>query len=131
MEKELVIKILRYYKDIDKYIQHLKRMIQDNIIKHKIMPEHICEEQKEYAERINSLIHLKKEIRNELNLLEPKLNIVVSEYYIRNRQWVQIGMNIHYSVSGCKRLKNKALKILGERFESNLYIKKYYSQIQL
>ena len=152
MEKEKVVEVLKYYRNIEKEIQLNKRIMRDledqyyssvGAINMDGMPkavggtsnptetmalnvsESVRETMIELEEENRRLCKLKTEVLRELNKLPYLHKTVVFDFYINNLQWVRISEQIHYSERQCKNIRNCALDKLKKRFDKNKTISSY------
>lgn len=152
MERENVIKILKFYNDIDGHIAFARSALEDyeetyyglhggnpfgsaapktNRISKPTeaaalnIPDSISEKTTELRAEIERLYRLQAEIFSEIFKLPLIEKTVIDDFYIKKRQWVQISRQIHYSETQCKKIRNKALEKLGGFFEQNEVVKNF------
>lgn len=152
MDKQAVISILDFYKNIDDEIVLKKRAIAelearyysvigsinyDGMPKAKgqtssptenavlNVPEWAAKEMEILQQEQKALCQVKMAIRKELNGLPYVQRTVVLLFYIEGRQWVHIAAQIHYSERQCKNIRDYALDKLSLRFAANDVIAKY------
>lgn len=150
MDKEKVIEILDYYKEIDGEIafyrqtltdyenqyyntmgaivsdgmphgkNHISRIVENAALN---IPDYVREIMKDYAERIEKLQRLKSQILQEVSRLKLKEKTIIFDYYIYGMKWEQVAERIHYSDRQCKNIRDTAVEKLAERFENNATIR--------
>lgn len=152
MEKEKAIKILEFYRTIDKDFQFNQRIIKDledryypSIGVAKIdglpkskgstsspveaivlnVPDTVFNTMKELEARNKKLCKLKTEILKEINTLKHVSRVVIIGFYIEGQQWAQITGQVHYSERQCKNIRDNALELLAIRFARNKVIVNY------
>ena len=150
MDKEKVIEILDYYKEIDGEIAFYRRTLNDyedqyyntagairydgqpggkNHISSPTenaalnIPDYVHEIMREYTERIDTLQRLKSQILQEVSRLKLKEKTIIFDYYIYGMKWEQVAERIHYSDRQCKNIRDAAVEKLAEKFERNTEIK--------
>lgn len=150
MDKEKVIEILDYYKEIDGEIAFYRRTLTDyenqyyntmgaiasdgmphgknhisRIVENAALniPDYVREIMKDYAERVETLQRLKSQILQEVSRLKLKEKTIIFNYYIYGMKWEQVAERIHYSDRQCKNIRDAAVEKLAERFENNAVIK--------
>lgn len=150
MDKEKVIEILDYYKEIDGEIAFYRRTLTDyenqyyntmsaivsdgmphgknhisRIVENAALniPYYVREIMKDYAERVETLQRLKSQILQEVSRLKLKEKTIIFDYYIYGMKWEQVAERIHYSDRQCKNIRDAAVEKLAERFENNAAIK--------
>ena len=146
MDKQSVIEILDFYKEIDGEINLFRRTLNDyenqyyntmgaivsdgqphgknhisNVVEERaiITPDYVREDIRRYKERIESLQRLKSQILQEVSRLKLKEKTVIFDYYIYGMKWEQVAERIHYSDRQCKNIRDEAVKKLAERFDKN------------
>lgn len=152
MNKEKVIKLLEYYKDIDGDVKIYKKVIQDyenqyynpmgaivsdglpkgkNNISRQTenmamnIPDSVREEMRYYGEKICALQELKAQILREISRLEYKKKSIVFDFYIHGLKWERVAERNHYSERQCKNIRNIAIENLTQNFQNNRFISKY------
>lgn len=150
MDKQKVIEILDYYKEIDGEIAFYRRTLTDyenqyyntmgaiasdgqphgkyhisRIVENAALniPDYVREIMKDYSERIETLQRLKSQILQEVSRLKLKEKTIIFDYYIYGMKWEQVAERIHYSDRQCKNIRDAAVEKLAERFENNADIK--------
>lgn len=150
MDKEKVIEILDYYKEIDGEIAFYRRTLTDyenqyyntmgaivsdgmphgknhisRIVENAALniPDYVREIMKDYAERVETLQRLKSQILQEVSRLKLKEKTIIFDYYIYGMKWERVAERIHYSDRQCKNIRDAAVEKLAERFENNAAIK--------
>lgn len=150
MNKQEIIELIEYFKDIPDTIKLNKRIIknlEDNYYtlpgvvedgqprgKGGIsnptemvvlnIPSGVSELVREYQEQIKTLDKLYKEIIGEIEKLSYRERKVIYEFYIMNRRWEKVAQGF-YSVRQCKNIRNIAIEKLQEQFKSNIFVRKY------
>jgi DNA-directed RNA polymerase specialized sigma subunit len=152
MEKERVIEVLIFYKNIEKEIELNKRIIRnleeqyyssvgainmDGMPKAKggisspteaialNVPNTVRESISEIEEGNNQLHRLKAEILKEINKLPYIYKSIVFDFYINNFQCVRISEQINYSERQCNNIRNCALEKLKKEFDKNRVISNF------
>lgn len=152
MDKAKAIKILEFYRTIDKDVQFNKRIIKDledryypSIGVAKIdglpkskgntsspveaivlnVPETVYNTLKELEAQNKRLCKLKTEILKEINTLRHVSRVIIVAFYIEEQQWAQITGQVHYSERQCKNIRDNALELLAVRFARNKIIFNY------
>lgn len=152
MERENVIKILKFYNDIDGHIAFARSALKDNEEiyyglhggstfgsaapkTNKIsnptetavlnIPDSTSRFMSELRSEIEQLGELKTAIFTELCNLPLVEKNILTYFYIKGFQWVQISSRVHYSETQCKKIRNKALEKLGGFFEQNELVKNF------
>lgn len=152
MEKQAVVSILEFYKNIDEEIRLNKAAITDleelyyssnsginydGMPKGKgsassptentalNVPEWVSAEMWDLQQEQKALCRVKTAIRKELNRLPYIQRTVISSFYLQEQQWVHISAQIHYSERQCKNIRDCALDKLGRRFSSNRAVSGY------
>lgn len=149
MERENVIAILHFYRDVDKSIKFNERVIQklDNeyyttlgavnmdgmphgkgMISSPVentvlnVPDSVSATINNLKKENQKLERLKSEILKELNCLNYHQRAVILDFYIYGMQWEQISVQIHYSQRQCRNIRDHALGLLGIAFSKNMSI---------
>lgn len=152
MDKEKAIKILEFYRTIDKDFQFNMRIINDledryypgikatvidglprsgsntsSAVETAVLniPETVFNTLKELEEQNRKLCKLKTEILKELNTLNHVSRVIIMAFYIEGQQWAQITGQVHYSERQCKNIRDNALEKLRVRFYKNKVISAY------
>lgn len=152
MERENVIKILKFYNDIDGHISFARSALKDNEEiyyglhggstfgsaapkTNKIsnptetavlnIPDSASKIMSELRSKIERLGELKAAIFAELCKLPLIEKNILTYFYFKGFQWVQISSRVHYSETQCKKIRNKALEKLGVFFEQNELVKNF------
>lgn len=145
MEKEKIISILEYYRNIDTEIKFACRQIKDieDMYYNPLcagekgrgsrrtdntaldVPEEIKRELEELEQKKNDLCALKLAITKEINRLNTHKKIIIYEKYVLCYKWTQISRHVNYSERQCKNIRTKALDILGVNFAQNDMIKNF------
>lgn len=152
MEKQAVVSILEFYKNIDEEIRLNKATITDleeryyspiRGINYDGMPKGkggtssptentalnvpgwVNAEMQELQREKAALYRVRAAIRKELNCLPYIQRAVISSFYLEGQQWVRISAQIHYSERQCKNIRDCAVGKLGRRFASNKAVSGY------
>lgn len=152
MEREKVIKILRYYNDIDGHIAFARSVLEDyedkyyglhggnplegipskagnisNPTEAAVMniPVSASRKMDELNSEIAKLERLEAAILTEICKLPLLEKNVLTYFYLNSFKWVQIAKRVNYSETQCKKIRNKALDKLGVLFDQNELIKKF------
>lgn len=152
MDKERVIQILDFYKEIDGEISIYRRILRDyesqyyNTIgatandgqpkgKNRIsrpvesaalnIPDYVRADMEKYENEIKRLQRIKSQILQEISRLKLKEKTIIFDYYIYGMKWEQVAERNHYSDRQCKNIRDEAVKKLAERFQSNEFIKEF------
>lgn len=152
MEKQAVVSILEFYKNIDEEIRLNKATITDleeryyspiSGINYDGMPKGkggtssptentalnvpgwVNAEMQELQREKAALYRVRAAIRKELNCLPYIQRAVISSFYLEGQQWVRISAQIHYSERQCKNIRDCAVGKLGWRFASNKAVSGY------
>lgn len=152
MDKGKVIKVLEFYRTIDKDVQFNKRIIHDleDQYYHSIgvanidgmpkgkgntsspveaivlnVPETVFNTLKELEEQNKKLCKLKTEILREMNVLSHVSRVIIVAFYIEGQQWAQITGQVNYSERQCKNIRDNALDKLTTRFAKNRTVSAY------
>lgn len=148
MERGNVIKILDFYRNIEKEMKFNKRILQElednyNPIETSNyefnmhsksspteefalnIPEELSDRIKYIQEENLKLARLKAEILKEISSLNYTHKVIVYDFYLNNMKWVQISKQLNYSVRQCKNIRNVAIESLKDRFNKNKIIKEF------
>lgn len=152
MERENVKRILKFYADIDGHIAFARSALKDyedqyyglhggnpfegipaktNRISNPTeatalnIPDSASRKMDDLRTEIAELGNLQAAILTELCKLPLIEKNVLTYFYIKGMQWVQISMRINYSETQCKKIRNKALENLGVFFEKNEVVKNF------
>lgn len=152
MDKQAVISILDFYKNIDDEILLKKKAVADLEAKYYStvgstsydgmpkakgrvssptenavlnVPEWAGREIKALQREQRGLYRVKTAIRKELNNLPYMQRTVILLFYVEGRQWVHIAAQIHYSERQCKNIRDSALDKLKQRFSVNPVVSKF------
>lgn len=152
MNKEKVIKILEFYKEIDGEISIYRRILHDyesqyyntvgaitsdgqpkgkNHISRPVesaamnIPSYVREDMKEYEEKVGKLQKMKSQILQEVSRLELKEKTIVFDYYIYGMKWEQVAERNHYTDRQCKNIRDAAVEKLAEKFQNNDFIREF------
>lgn len=149
MDKEKVIEVLEYYKEIDGEISIYRRIITDyenqyynpigaiasdglpkgkNHISRQTenmalnIPDYVRDDMRGYEEKVKALQILKSQILQEISRLKLKEKTVIFDYYIYGMKWEQVAERNHYSDRQCKNIRDAAVEKLAAKFQNNAYI---------
>lgn len=152
MEREKIIKILKYYNDIDGHIAFACSALEEYEDKYyglhsgssfggipsklgKIsnptetvalnIPDSASKKMDELRTEIKQLGKLKAEILTEICKLPLVEKNILTYFYFKGFQWVQISKRVNYSETQCKKIRNKALEKLGGIFDKNEIVKNF------
>ncbi len=152
MEREKVIKILKFYGDIDGHIAFARSVLagyddeyyglhsgnsfgnistKTNRISNPTeaavlnIPDYISREMSEARSLIERLTALKAAILAEICKLPLAEKSIITYFYFKGLKWLQISRLMHYSETHCKRVRNKALEKLGVFFDQNESLKNF------
>lgn len=152
MDKEKVINILLFFRNIDNEIKLNQKIISDientwysNVgainmdgMPHSKgsvssptetaalnIPDSVSKQIRSLQKENETLGSVRKEILTELAVLTYAQKVTIWDFYIKGLQWVQISGRLHYSDRHCKNIRTTALKILAVRFARNKTIKNY------
>lgn len=152
MNKERSIKILKYFNDIDGHIDFTRRVLREyedkyyglhsgnpsegatsktNRISNPTetaalnIPDIASEKMNELCFGIEQLRKLQTEILTEICKLPLVEKNIITYFYLKGFQWVQISMRVNFSETQCKKIRNRALEKLGGYFEENVHIKNF------
>lgn len=152
MDKEKVITILEFYKEIDGEISIYRRILHDyesqyyntigamvndgqpkgqNHISHPVenaamnIPDYVREDMKDYEEKVCRLQRMKSQILQEISRLKLKEKTIIFDYYIYGMKWEQVAERNHYSDRQCKNIRDTAVEKLAEKFQNNDYIREF------
>lgn len=156
MDKEIVIKLLDYYGDIDDEIRFFRGRIKniettyynpigaiqnDGLPKGKNNISRPVEEMilaipddarillKSYENQIKRLQALKSEMLREISRLELREKSIITDYYVHKMKWELVAVRNHYSVRQCKNIRNAAVENLVRRFKSNANIADFKTEL--
>ena len=149
MEKEKVIAILEYYKNIDGEIKFYQKLVKGDedtyyntvgaiasdglphgknnisrITENAAMnvPDGVADRMRENEAKINELYVLKAQIVREISRLTFKEKSIIFDFYINNLKWEQVSVRNHYSERQCKNIRDGAIEKLVAKFQNNAYI---------
>lgn len=152
MNKEKVIKILEFYKEIDGEISIYRRILHDyesqyyntigamvndgqpkgqNHISRPVenaamnIPDDIREDMKNYEEKVRVLQRVKSQILQEISRLKLKEKTIIFDYYIYGMKWEQVAERNHYSDRQCKNIRDTAVDKLAEKFGNNEFLREF------
>lgn len=146
MEKEEVIEILEFYKEIDGEISMYRRVLHDyenqyyntiggvandwqpkgkNHISRPVenaainVPDDVREDIEVYEEKIHYFQKIKSQILQEISRLKLKEKTIIFDYYIYGMKWGQVAERNHYSDRQCKNIRDIAVEKLAVKFQNN------------
>lgn len=149
MEKDRVIELLEYYKDIDGEVNIYRKIISDltdqyynpigaiqcdglpkgkNNISRQTenmalnIPDYVSGEIREYEAKAQQLQALKAQILQEVSRLKLKEKRIIFDFYMHNLKWEQVAVRNSYSERQCKNIRDTAVETLSQRFEKNQII---------
>ena len=148
MEREKVIKILKFYKGIDSEIRYNNLRIKEhqdrlnnaggsvsfvemsgNKYNTSDSTAAIAINTPEYIRELQiknqSLDRLKVTISQEIDKLSIIQKTIIHDFYIKGFRWIKIYTKIHYSDTQAKAHRKTGLEILGGYFEENEVIKSF------
>lgn len=152
-EREKVVAILQFYRDIDKTIRLNERIVKnleeqyyttlgavniDGMPRGKGTPSSPVEQVVLHipvsvqqtisdAKRENRrLAELKAEIFSELNRLSYHQKEVLLSFYIEGQQWERISERLNYSPRQCRNIRDRGLDALAKKFTRNKIISRYH-----
>lgn len=155
MDKEKVIKILEFYKEIDGEIGIYRRILRDyesqyyNTIgamandgqpkglNHISRPtenaamnitDYVRRDMKDYEEKVENLQKLKSQILQEISRLKLKEKTIIFDFYIYSMKWDVVAERNHYSDRQCKNIRDAAVEKLAEKFKNNSYIEEFWQK---
>lgn len=152
MEREKVIEILRFFRDIDKSIRLNERVIKNledqyyttlGAVNTDGMPHSkgsvsspvervVLNIPQSVTETIDSMNHensklekIKAEILSDVNRLNYHQKAVVLGFYIDGLQWEQISERVNYSPRQCRNIRDAAVDRLNKHFSQNKTISRF------
>lgn len=152
MEREQVKKILIFCRDIDGEMSYNKKQLKEYEdtyysmsgggtldgmprSKYKIssptesaalnIPDSASAAMRDLRGAIEQLSTLKAAILQELNKLTLPQKNILHAFYIQGLQWVRISVQVNYSGTQCKKIRNRALDNLAKNFDKNELIKNF------
>lgn len=155
MDKEKVIKILEFYKEIDSEIGIYRRILRDyesqyyntigamandgqpkglNHISRPTenaamnIPDYVRRDMKDYEEKVENLQKLKSQILQEISRLKLKEKTIIFDFYIYSMKWDVVAERNHYSDRQCKNIRDAAVEKLAEKFKNNSYIEEFWQK---
>lgn len=155
MDKEKVIKILEFYKEIDGEIGIYRRILRDyesqyyntigamandgqpkglNHISRPTenaamnIPDYVRRDMKDYEEKVENLQKLKSQILQEISRLKLKEKAIIFDFYIYSMKWDVVAERNHYSDRQCKNIRDAAVEKLAEKFKNNSYIEEFWQK---
>ena len=73
-------------------------------------------------ERIGELKRMRMEVLKELTTLQAIHKMILTEYYIKRRNWKQIATKEGYSVRQMQNYRKEALEVMTEKITRNIYL---------
>lgn len=155
MDKEKVIKILEFYKEIDGEIGIYRRILRDyesqyyntigamandgqpkglNHISRPTenaamnIPDYVRRDMKDYEEKVENLQKLKSQILQEISRLKLKEKTIIFDFYIYGMKWEVVAERNHYSDRQCKNIRDTAAEKLAEKFKNNSCIEEFWQK---
>ncbi len=152
MERENVIKILKYYNDINGHIAFDRSVLEEYEDKYyglhggnpldgipsksnKIsnptetaalnIPDSANQTMDILRTKIKQHEKLQAEILTELCKLPLVEKNILTYFYFKGFQWARISKLVNYSETQCKKIRNKALEKLGGFFDKNEIVKNF------
>ncbi len=152
MEREYVKQILKYCADIDGHIAFARSALKDyedkyyglhggnpcggissntNRISNPTeaavlnIPDSASRKMDELRSEIEQLGKLQAAILTEICKLPLVEKNIITYFYFKGFQWVQISNRVHYSETQCKKIRNRALEKLGGFFDKNALVKNF------
>lgn len=152
MDKEKVINILEFYKEIDGEISIYRRILHDyenqyyNTIGATVndgqpkgqyrvslpvesaamnIPDYVRNDMEDYEEKVRQLQKMKSQILQEISRLKLKEKTIIFDYYIYGMKWEQVAERNHYSDRQCKNIRDAAVEKLAEKFQNNGFISRF------
>ena len=152
MKRDKVIQILKFYNDIDGHIAFARSALEDYTDKYyglhggnsfgnipsktnKIsnptesaalnIPDSASHTMDILRTEIKQLGKLQSEILTEICKLPLVEKNILTYFYFKGFQWVQISKRVNYSETQCKKIRNKALEKLGVFFDKNEIVKNF------
>lgn len=148
MDKNKVVEILLYYRNIDGAIRLYRETLDDlesyydtikgqnmdgmphgsggtgNPVESTVLnlPPDLRENIDFYNGKINELHRLKVEVLKEVSGLEHRMACIVMDYYLHGLKWEQVSVRNHYSERQCKNIRNTAIDNLAQKFGKNAII---------
>lgn len=151
-EREKVITILRFYRDVDKTIKLNERVIKNledqyyttlgavnmdgmphgkgtplSPVERAVLnvPASVQQTISSMNQENRKLAEIKGHILSELNGLNYHQKAVLLAFYIDGLQWEQISERLNYSPRQCRNIRDDGLDALGKRFSRNKAISRY------
>ena len=148
MNKADTKKILRFYNRIDDDIKMCKNSIMEYEERYNIVGAIICDDMPKGSsmsdkvarqavknaeadtiesidflyERIGELKRMRMEVLKELTTLQAIHKMILTEYYIKRRNWKQIATKEGYSVRQMQNYRKEALEVMTEKITRNIYL---------
>lgn len=151
-EREKVVTILRFYRDVDKTIKLNERVIKNledqyyttlagvnmdgmphgkgtpsSPVERVVLniPASVQQTISSMEKENRKLADIKAEILSELNRLNYHQKAVLLAFYIDGLQWEQISERLNYSPRQCRNIRDSGLDALERRFARNKAISRY------
>jgi len=152
MERENVIRILKFCNDIDGHIAFDRSALKNYTDKYYGLhggnpfggipsktnrisnpteaavlniPDSASRKMDELRSEIGQLENLQAAILTELCKLPLIEKNVLTYFYFKGMQWVQISSRVNYSETQCKKIRNRGLEKLGGYFDQNELVKNF------
>lgn len=152
MEREKVIEILRFYRDIDKSIRlnerviknledqyyttlgavntdgmpHSKGSVSSPVERAALnVPRYVATAIDSMNRENSNMEKIKTEILSEVNRLNYHQKAVVFGFYIDGLQWERISERVNYSPRQCRNIRDAAVDRLNKHFSQNPMISHY------
>ncbi len=152
MERENVIRILKFCNDIDGHIAFDRSALKNYTDKYYGLhsgepfggissktnrisnpteaavlniPDSASRKMDELRSEIGQLENLQAAILTELCKLPLIEKNVLTYFYFKGMQWVQISRRVNYSETQCKKIRNRGLEKLGGFFDQNELVKNF------
>lgn len=151
-EREKVVNILEYYRDIDNNVKlnngviknledqyyttlgavnmdgmpHGKGGVSSPVERVVLnIPASVTKTIEELRRDNEQMLEIKGQILAEINSLPYREKAIILEFYIGGEQWEQVSQRLNYCTRQCKNIRDLALDRLGARFAANKAISHY------
>jgi hypothetical protein len=155
MDAYQVVKILIFFRDIEKEIKFCRRIISDfedtyynaagavnydepivqsgttsnSTMRNALnLPDSVAPSCRQLEKFIADISKLKTEIFSELEKLSYIQKAVIYGFYVEQWQWAKISMKEHCSIRKCENERDKAIAKLGKNFSQNEVIVKLFQK---
>jgi len=129
MQREEVIAILRFYRDIPQRMKLNEREMHSLRTRYGIgkkdIPHGILRSLHVLEQANNRLEQICFAICSELDRLNYYQKEVIHGFYIDNQRWEDVSARVCYSIRQCKNIRDAALCRLAELFSQNQVISTY------